>query len=105
MDICHDGHTDIRFLDQADRLCRLQIGHGQANDVATRRLQRADLRHGRRDVAGIGIGHGLDDDGRIAADANVAHAHLTRRFPNFSVIHTYSPSSALRQALSYFLNN
>src|SRR6185436_1731661 len=51
------------------------VVHGHAHQLAARRVQRAHLGHRSRHVRGVGIGHGLDHDGPLAAHAHPAHVH------------------------------
>ena len=62
----------IRYLDLPDggRCCF--IGNGHADDFTAGLFQLLDLFDRGLDVARIRGGHGLDDDGRIAADLNTA---------------------------------
>ena len=64
------------FLDLAELLRRFAHRHGTADDFATGRFQRPDLLHRRTHVAGVGLGHRLDRDRRIAADFHFAQFNL-----------------------------
>ena len=59
------------------------LGHGDPDDVATRRCQLGNLLQRGVDVRGQGCGHRLDADRRIAADGDLADSdlstHATRR--------------------------
>ena len=87
MNIRHDRHGDTGFLQIRDRLCRRKIGHGNADDVASRTLQ--SLKLGKRcdKVVRVGICHRLNGDRRIAAHRKVADADLSRFSADLIVIH------------------
>ena len=54
------------------------VRDGQPDDLRPGLLQPADLRRRRPDVPGVGLGHGLDDDGGAAADDDAAHGDGAR---------------------------
>ena len=54
------------------RLRILGLRDGDADDLASGRGERGDLRRRRLDVVRLGQGHRLDDDGRAAADRHAA---------------------------------
>ena len=66
--------------DLAERGGRRPVGDGQAHDLGPRPFQPPDLGRGRPDVPGVRLGHGLDDDGRVAADDDAPDPDGTR-FP------------------------
>ena len=62
--------------DFAQRLRRLHIRHGTANNVAARVRQCANLRQSSLRVARVRVGHGLHRDGRAAANQYVPYLDL-----------------------------
>ena len=48
---------------------------GDAHELGAGTRQRGHLRHRRRHVGGVGVGHGLHHDGRIAAERDAPHPH------------------------------
>ena len=64
------------FLDLAELLGRFAHRHGTADDFAAGRFQGPDLLHRGAHVAGVGLGHRLDRDRRIAADFHIAQLNL-----------------------------
>jgi hypothetical protein len=48
------------------------VRDGQPDDLGPGPGQAADLRDGRPHIPGVGLGHGLDDDGRAGADGHAA---------------------------------
>ncbi len=81
VDVRHHRQRRVR-ADFAQRLRRLHIRHGTANNVAARVLQCANLRQRCLRVARIGIGHGPHRDGRAAANQYVTNLYL------FGLFHT-----------------
>ena len=70
-------HRDRRVAD--DRLERLDVliaRDGDADDVGARLGDTPDLVHRRREVGGLGLGHGLDRDRGAAADRYAADVDL-----------------------------
>ena len=75
-----DGHTRKDFL-EGGRVLAFRDGH--ADDLGAGGGQFVDFGHAGVDVVGIASGHGLNGDGRIAADGDdsvqlVAHKDLAR---------------------------
>ena len=60
--------------DLPERRGRLRVGDGDARDLAPLPRERPDLRDGRADVAGVGVRHALDGDGRAPAHRHAADA-------------------------------
>jgi len=75
---CSLGPKEI--LPFAQRLCRLHIRHGTANNVAARVRQCANLRQSSLRVARVRVGHGLHRDGRAAANQYVPYLDLLCNF-------------------------
>ena len=71
VDVGDQRHRRVRD-DIGQRRRRLAVGHGDADDLAANIGQLVNLAQRRLRVAGVGGRHRLDDDGRAAADANVA---------------------------------
>ena len=67
------GESRTIFL---QRLGVLDLRHRAADDLATGRRERGDLRRRRLDVVRLRQGHRLDDDGCAAADRDSADANL-----------------------------
>ncbi len=61
--------------------------HGDADHLRAGGGQLDALLRGGGDVGGVGIGHGLNDDGRAAADGHVADLHAMSLL---SMRHRYS---------------
>ena len=80
MNIGNQWHPDL-FDDVAKILRRIHIRHGQAHDIAARRLQRTDLRHRRLGVRRLRIRHRLHGDGSAAADGHGPDMNLPRLLP------------------------
>ena len=76
MEVADDRHADAHLgealFDAGDRGRRLVAVDGDAHDLGTCARQRRDLSRRLLDVGGIGVGHGLHDDGRVAADDDAA---------------------------------
>ena len=62
--------------DERERRSVLVLRDGHAHDLAARRRERRDLRRRRRDVVRLRERHRLHDDGRPAADRDVADPDL-----------------------------
>ena len=79
MEIAHQRHVDAlpqqALLDARHGGSALVPVHGDAHDLGAGAGQRRHLAHGAVDVGGIGVGHGLDHDGRITADDHLADRH------------------------------
>jgi hypothetical protein len=75
--VADDRHADAHFeqplLDTRHRGGRLVAVDGDAHDLGTRGRQRRHLSRRLLDIGGVGVGHGLHDDGRAAADEHAAH--------------------------------
>src|SRR5215468_5029667 len=69
-------HGHLHLLDDLRHGTRsLVVVHGDAHQLTARGVERIDLGHGGGYVGGISVGHGLDDDGPLAADLDAAHVH------------------------------
>src|SRR6185503_9075472 len=83
MKIPHQRRIDAHGVEPlADRWHRgggLGVVDSDAHDLGSGAREIRHLLYGGRDVRRIGIGHGLDHDGRIAADRDVPHAYLAAR--------------------------
>ena len=77
VDIRDDGDRDLA-LDGAERLRSLHVGHGAADNLATRLLQPVDLVNGRLHVARVRLRHGLNADGSVAAHLYITHPYRLR---------------------------
>ena len=80
VDVGNDRHVD-RADDVLQRPGRRLIRAGNPDDVGAGLFQRQHLGHGGGHVRGIGVGHRLDGDRRIAADRHVADEDLTAFAP------------------------
>ena len=58
--------------DVGDGLGGFVIVDGDADEFRAGAGERGDLLDGALDVGGVGVGHRLDDDGGVGADANLA---------------------------------
>ena len=85
MNIRNDRDGESCLLDADNRIRRLHGGNGNAHDVTSRILKRTHLRNRRLGIQGIGVGHGLDGDGVIAADRQAADFHFSA-FSSYLVI-------------------
>ena len=81
VDVGDQRHVDL-LLDLAERLGGVHVGDGNPHDVRTGIFQAADLRDGGSDVAGLGVGHALHGDRRIAAHRDVADPDFPRLAAN-----------------------
>ena len=94
------AHLEQALLDVRNRGRRLVAIDGNAHDLGTRARQRRHLPHCSVDIGGIGIGHGLHDDGGAAADQHPADidGHRPSSFLRPGFGHLWAPlrSSALR---------
>ena len=73
MDVGDEGDPDPG-LDRPEGPGGLAVRHGQADDLRPGPFEPADLGRGGRDVPRVRLGHGLDDDGRAAADGDAPDA-------------------------------
>src|SRR5215472_4741645 len=74
VEIADHGH--LHLLDDLRYGARgLVVVHGDTHQLTARGVERIDLGDGGGYVGGIGVGHGLDDDGPLAADLDAAHVH------------------------------
>ena len=78
----HDQRDADLGSDLADRRRGVRVGDRHPHDLAAGRLQRPDLVHRRLDVPRVGLGHGLDRDGRVPADRHLAHLERARPPPD-----------------------
>ena len=79
MDIRHDRNGRA-CADLAQRLRRRFVRHRASYDVAACLRERTDLCERRFRVARVRVRHGLDGDGRAAADRNAADVNLFCQF-------------------------
>ncbi|MCY1405881.1 hypothetical protein D9M71_211320 [compost metagenome] len=77
VDIRHQRHLDL-LLDLAKGFRGIHVRHGNPHDVGAGLFQAANLRNGSGDVQGVGVGHALHSNGRIAAHWHVADPDLAR---------------------------
>ena len=70
-----DAHLEQPLLDARHGGCRLVAIDGDAHDLGARGRQRRHLPCRLLDVGGVGIGHGLHDDGRATTHEHAAHIH------------------------------
>src|SRR3989304_4426676 len=82
VDVSNEGDADLG-ANRAPDGRGLPTGAGEPHHLTARRLQGPDLIDGGLDVAGIGLGHGLDRDRRVPADLERAHLDLPRLPPCF----------------------
>ncbi len=79
VEIANDRHVDVHaeqaLLDMRHGGGCLVAVNRNAHDFRTSPRQVRDLLGGRLDVGGIGIGHRLHDNGRAAADGDVANLY------------------------------
>src|SRR5690606_28546248 len=64
------------LLDLAEGFGGVHGGYGHPHDIGTGILQPLNLRNGRIDVTGFGVGHALHGNGCVAADRYAAHPDL-----------------------------
>ena len=87
------AHLEQPLLDVRHGGRRLVAVDGDAHDLGARARERRHLPRGRLDVGGVGIGHRLHDDRRVAADGHAAdidrHGAAARLDPSFG--HLVSP--------------
>ena len=79
MEVSHQRHVNIHLIelisDMRDSDGRLGTVHGDAHEFRTRTCQFRRLRHRGFDISGIGIGHGLYDDGRTTTEDYMTNLH------------------------------
>ena len=74
VEITDDGC--LHLLDDLRDCARgLVVVDGDTDQLAARGVERIDLGYGAGDIGRVRIGHGLDDDGPLAADLDAAHVH------------------------------
>ena len=76
VDIRHQRHIHLA-LDAPKGLGGVHVRHTDAHDIGAGGLERPDLADGRGHVQGVGVGHALHRDRRIAAHGDVANMNLT----------------------------
>ena len=96
VDIRHKRDVD-GAVDGGDRPCARLVEHGNAHDLAPGALKLQDLGDGRRRIARVRVRHGLDADGRAAADANAAGGYAACDVP----LHAALPPPNFAQDLQY----
>ena len=76
VEVADDGHAEAAlveaFDDVGDGGCGVFVVDGDAHDLRAGEGEGRDLLDGAGDVGRVGVGHGLDDDRDLPADANVA---------------------------------
>ncbi len=75
VDVGNDGDFDL-FEDFLEGFGVFAFGYGDADDVGTGLIEFVDFGDAFVDVIGIAGGHGLDGNGGVSADANVADGYL-----------------------------
>jgi hypothetical protein len=82
VEVAHERHLHAHVLQaRADRGHLLRGFHrvdGDAHDLASGARERGDLVRGGARVLRVRVGHGLDEDGRVAADGLVGDPYRTR---------------------------
>ena len=73
-----DAHPGEPLADMRYGLGRLVAIDRDAHDLGAGTGEGCDLRCGRVDIGGVGVGHRLHDDGRAAADGDAADEDLVR---------------------------
>jgi len=81
VNVADERHLHL-LADLAECFGGLHRRDRDAHDVGTDRLEGTDLRHRCRHIAGLGIGHALHRDRRIAAYGDVAYHDLPRLAPH-----------------------
>ena len=74
VDVGDQGDADL-LLDLGHRLGRFHIGNRRADNLAAGFFKLVDLAHRGLHVSGVGFGHGLDGNVRIAAHFDAAHIY------------------------------
>ena len=91
MEIADDGRVAARIeqalLDFRHRGGRFRNVYGDADEFRARLREFQALLRGGGDVRGVGVGHRLDDDGRAAADLDLADLDADRLVPLASHSH------------------
>ena len=85
--------------DLGDRLRRIGIVDRDADELRARLREGADLGDGRRHVGGVGIRHGLHDDGGSAADDDLFYPDADR--PSAGLAGRLHGASSVRPAKCY----
>ncbi|MNP02481.1 hypothetical protein D3C76_943350 [compost metagenome] len=80
MDIGNQRHLN-QLLDFAEGFGGIHVRHRDADDIDAGIHQAVDLRNGRGNIVGIGVGHALYGDRCITADRHRAHPDFTRFAP------------------------
>ena len=93
VDVGDDRHRRAGH-DLGQALGRLTLVAGAAHDVGSGAGQRVDLGQRAVDVGGLGGGHGLHGDGRVAADGDIAHHDLARPASGIAHRHEVTPGAA-----------
>ena len=93
MEVAHDGHAQAAFI-QALHDVRygsrgVVVVDRDADDLRARQSQRRDLFDGTRNVRRVGVGHRLDDDRNLPADANLPDLDSSR-LPSLNLRHASS---------------
>ena len=104
MNVGDDGQRAL-LADRLKPVEAARVGNRDADDLAARVRERANLCEGRGGVVGLGRAHRLDRYGRTAAHRNAADMHLVRELsanPSFAFSHPYShqKNRVLRSFLS-----
>ena len=77
MEVANDGDVDAEFVeafnDGRDGFSGGVVVDGDADELRSGGGKRGDLLDGGLDVGGVCVGHGLDDDGSVRTDANLAY--------------------------------
>ena len=100
MEVADDGHVAARIeqalLDFRDSRCRFRNVHGDADKFRACLREFKALLRGRGDVGCVGVGHGLNDDGRASAHLNLADLHAHGFVPLLCHVHSILADDALR---------
>src|SRR5690554_1858661 len=91
MNIGHQRNSDA-LANLTKSLCGFHGGHRHADNIGTGQLNSLDLLNGGGDIGGLGVGHALHRDRRLATYRNITH-HDTTRFTTLNgrfTMHTFS---------------